>query len=686
MTGQNKHSGALLGVRYDVWVYLFLIITALAVYGQVNTHSFVDFDDNIYITANKYVRDGLTLDNLIWAFGFTDIAYWHPLTWLSHMADCHLFGLNAGMHHMVNLIFHISNSLLLFFVLKRITGDLVRSAFVAALFVLHPIQVESVAWAAERKNVLSTLFWFLTLLAYVRYTEKPELFRYLLVMAIFALGLMAKPMLVTLPFVFLLLDYWPLGRFQQIRQDVDNKSVSGKSIKTGDDDTAIMPTPSQISNLPHYPIRQFFRLVREKIPFILLSTIPIYFTISSLKHHGIVISTEILSMKLRLANALVSYISYLEKMIWPHKLSIFYPYPDILPFWRVFGSGMVLLCITLLVIRIAARRRYLIVGWLWYLGVLFPTIGLKQAGLWPAMADRWAYLPLIGIFIIIAWGVPDLFLKYPYREKGLIAITTVLLPTLMISSWIQTGYWQNSITLFEHALKVNSNNAVAHIKLGEVYANQGLTAEAIRHYTDALEIDPDNASVHNNLGLLLAGQGLIEKAIDHYNEALRLDSELEGVNLNMGAALVANGLISEAIEHYFEELRLNPDDAQTQNNLGIALHKLGCVAESILYFRTALRNAPDFDQAHVNLGIALVDSGELNAGAGHFVEALRLNQNNAVAYNNLGVALLMKGKTVLAIEHFRAALKIKANYTDARNNLIWAQAVLDKRKEALSKN
>jgi tetratricopeptide (TPR) repeat protein len=686
MTGQNKHSGALFGVRYDVWVCLFLIIAALAVYGQVSTHSFVDFDDDIYITANKYVRDGLTLDNFIWAFGFTDIAYWHPLTWLSHMADCQLFGLNAGMHHMVNLIFHISNSLFLFFILKRITGDLVRSAFVAALFVLHPIQVESVAWAAERKNVLSTLFWFLTLLAYVRYTEKPELFRYLLVMVIFGLGLMAKPMLVTLPFVFLLLDYWPLGRFQQTRQDEDNGDVSEKSTKTVYNDTAAMPTTSQISNLPQYPIRQFFRLVREKIPFILLSTIPIYFTISSLKHHGIVISTEILSMKLRLANALVSYISYLEKMIWPHKLSVFYPYPDILPFWRVFGSGVVLLCITLLAIRIAARRPYLIVGWLWYLGVLFPTIGLTQAGLWPAMADRWAYVPLIGIFIIIAWGVPDLLLRYPRREKGLVAITAIILPTLMIASWIQTGYWRNNITLFEHALKVNSNNAVAHIKLGEVYANQGLSAEAIRHYTDALRIDPDNASVHNNLGLVLAGQGLTEKAIGHYYEALRLNSGLEGVNLNMGAALVANGCISEAIEHYLEELRMNPDDAQTHNNLGIALHKLGRTAEAIQHYKVALRNAPDFDKAHMNLGIALVDSGELNAGAGHFAEAFRLNRNNAAAYNNLGVALLMKGKTEQAIDFFKAALKIKASYTDARNNLIRAQSVLDKRKEALSKD
>lgn len=686
MTGQNRYSGAFFGVRYDVWIYLFLIITALSVYAQVSTHSFVDFDDDIYITANKYVREGLTLENLIWAFGFTDIAYWHPLTWISHMADCQLFGLNAGMHHLVNLIFHISNSLLLFYVLKRTTRDLMRSAFVAALFALHPIQVESVAWAAERKNVLSTLFWLLTLLAYVRYTEKPDLYRYLLAMTIFVLGLMAKPILVTLPFVFLLLDYWPLGRFQQIWQDEDNEGNYGKSVKTGDDHTATLTMTSRISDYRRYLNYQFIQLVKEKIPFFLLSTIPIYLTMSSLKHHGIVISTEILAMKLRLANALVSYISYLKKMIWPHKLSVFYPYPDSLPFWWVFGSGVVLLFITSLAVRLSVRKPYLVTGWLWYLGILFPAIGLTQAGLWPAMADRWAYVPLIGIFIILAWGIPDLLFKCPHREKILIAITAIILPTIIIDSWIQTGYWRNSITLFEHAFKVNSNNPVAHVKLGEVYANQGLVGEAIRHYTDALRIDPDNASVHNNLGLVLAEQGLTKKAIDHYHEALRLNPELEGVNLNMGAALVANGHISEAIEHYIKELRLNPEDAQTHNNLGIALHKLGHTSEAIQHFTVALRNTPDFDQAHVNLGIALIDSGKLNAGATHFLEALRLNQNNAVAYNNLGAALLMKGKTVQAIEHFQAALKIKSNYTDARNNLIRAQAVLYKRKEALSKN
>lgn len=681
MNNQNDHSDGIFNIRYDVLLCLLLIITTLLVYGQVSLHSFINLDDNLYITDNQYVRAGLSLKSIVWAFGYTDISYWHPLTWLSHMLDCQVFGLNAGMHHVVNLVFHIANCLLLFFIMKRITGDLMRSAFVAALFALHPIQVESVAWAAERKNVLSTLFLLLTLLAYVRYTERPDLYRYLMVMAIFALGLMAKPMLVTLPFVFLLLDYWPLGRFKRTLQDEDNGGVSGKSTKTGYYDTAIMPTTVKISILPQYPIRQFFQLVWEKIPFILLTTIPIYLTISSLKHHGIVISTGILPMKLRLANALVSYISYLEKMIWPHKLSVFYPYPDILPLWRVFGSGMVLLCITLLAIRLSARRPYLIVGWLWYLGILFPTIGLKQAGLWPAMADRWAYVPLIGIFIIIAWGVPDLLFRYPHRKKGFIAITAIIFPALMIDSWIQTGYWQNSITLFEHALKVTSNNAAAHVKLGEVHSSQGLDAEAIRHYTAASRIDPDNASVHNNLGLVLAGQGLTGKAIDHYYEALRLNSKLEGVNLNMGAALVANGRINEAIEHYFEELRLNPDDAQSHNNLGIALHKLGRTAEAIQHYDAALRNAPDFDQAHVNLGIALVDIGELEAGAVHFAEALRINQTNAAAYNNLGVTLLMKGKTVQAIDFFKVALKIKANYTDARNNLIRAQQALDKRKD-----
>jgi tetratricopeptide (TPR) repeat protein len=686
MSDQNKHSGSLFRVRYEVWAYLFLILAALTIYGQVTTHSFVNFDDDIYITANRYIRNGLTLDNVIWAFGFTDIAYWHPLTWLSHMVDYQLFGLNAGMHHLINLILHISNSLLLFYVLKRITGDLIKSAFVAALFALHPIQVESVAWAAERKNVLSTLFWMLTLLAYVRYTEKPVFYRYLLVMTVFVFGLMTKPVLVTLPFVFLLLDYWPLRRFHQTQQIENNVGASEKSKKTEDDDFSAMTSGSNKTNFHRFPVRQLFELLREKIPFILLSIIPVYLSMSSLKHHGILISTKILSMKLRLANALVSYISYLKKIIWPHKLSVFYPYPDALPFWLVFGSGVMLLCITLAAVRLSARKPYLIVGWLWYLGILFPAIGLTQAGLWPAMADRWAYVPIIGIFIIIAWGIPDLLLRYPHRKKGFIVITAIILPTLMIASWIQIGYWRNSITLFEHVLKINPNNAVAHVKLGEVYANKGFPHEAIRHYNETLRIDPDNASVHNNLGLIMAEQGMTDKAIDHYYEALRINPGLEGVHLNMGAALMAKGLINKAIGHFNEELKLNPNDAQTHNNLGIALHKLGHTEEAIRHFTLALQNDPDFDQVHVNLGIALIDSGKLDAGAGHFAEALRLNPNNAAAYNNLGAALLMNGKTEQAVNFFQAALKIKANDVDARNNLIRAQAILDKRKETISKN
>ncbi|MBC2695325.1 MAG: hypothetical protein HF982_08645, partial [Desulfobacteraceae bacterium] len=357
MNNQNDHSDSIFNIGYDVLICLFLVIATLAVYWQINYHEFINFDDSLYILQNKQVQKGLTSESISWAFSFTDIAYWHPLTWLSHMLDCQIYGLIPGMHHRTNLILHIVNSILLFFVFQKMTGALWRSAFVATLFALHPLNVESVAWVAERKNVLSTFFWMLTMLAYVHYTTRPGLYRYLLTLLFLMLGLMAKPMLVTLPFVLLLLDYWPLERLR-------NQSP--------------------------------FNLILEKIPFFAFSAVSVYISSLSVKYYGIVVSTELVPMQIRIANALVSYVKYIEKMIWPKNLAIFYPFPDTLPIWQILGAGLFLASISFLVFLNLRKKPYLCMGWLWFLGTLIPVIGLKQAGLWPAMADRWAYVPFVG--------------------------------------------------------------------------------------------------------------------------------------------------------------------------------------------------------------------------------------------------------------------------------------------------
>ncbi len=547
MTVKSNHKDTLFNVRPDILVCLSIVITTLAVYWQVRNHAFVNLDDSLYILKNPYVRDGLTLEGITWAFSFPGFDYWHPLTWLSHMLDCHLYGLQPGMHHESSLILHIVNGMLLFLIFKRMTEKVWRSAFVAALFTLHPLNVESVVWLAERKNVLSTFFWFLTILTYIYYTERPVFSRYLLVFFVFALGLMSKPMLVTLPFVLLLLDYWPLCLFK------DGNYKTQKSIKSGFQRPLIL------------------RLVLDKIPLLALSVVGIFLSSLALQRLGIVISTESVPLKLRFANALVSYISYIKKMIWPHNLSVYYPYPQALPMWQVAGAGMLLVFISVLVFRAIKTKPYLAVGWLWYIGTLVPAIGLVQAGLWPAIADRFAYVPLIGLFIIIAWGIPDVVAGWRNREIKLATIAAALLATLMVTTYLQVGHWSNSITLFERAIDVTDNNHIAHHKLGEALEAQDKTAAAIRHYSEALRIKPDFLATHLNLGVMLRGEGKLNEAIRHLSKVLSLKHDYVEAHNELGIALDEQGSFDAAVSHFQEALRIKPDYINAHNNLGIAL-------------------------------------------------------------------------------------------------------------------
>ena len=578
-------------MRRAALICLILALSVLAVYWQVKDHEFVDYDDNIYITDNPHVQAGLTSKGVDWAFTTTRAGSWHPLTWLSHMMDCQLFGLNPRGHHLTSVFLHLANSILLFLSLNWATSAIWQSALAASLFAIHPLHVESVAWVAERKDVLSTFFWLLTMLAYIGYAKHPKRRTYILTLLLFALGLLAKPMLVTLPFVLLLLDYWPLKRFQ----------LGGKS------GSAHNNRPRSLEpNMENLPLS---RLIVEKLPMFMLSGIFSLITLWAQEKAGALSGLAIVPLKWRITNALVSYATYIEKMMWPRGLAVFYPYPNgSPPIWQIVLAGLFLLIVSTLFVRLAARYKYGLVGWLWYLGTLVPVIGLVQVGE-QAMADRYTYIPLIGLYLIIAWGLAELVKTSRRRRSLLVVSVSSLLIALALCSWQQARLWQNSISLFEHALKVTSNNYVAHYSLGNALALQGNLAGAIAHYKEALRIKPNYADVHNNLGNALALQGNLAGAVAHYKESLRINSSQEKTHRNLGVALDRQGKHQEAFRHYEEALRIDPRDAQSHNNMGVTLADQGKLEEAIVHFSQAVRIDPNFTEAQRNLENALKLAG-----------------------------------------------------------------------------
>jgi len=627
------------------WVCLLLIAANLIVYAPVLHHAFVNYDDDQYVTANAVVQRGLTWHGVSWAFRTGYAVNWHPLTWLSHMLDVQLYGLDPGPHHLTNLLFHTANTLLLFGLLHHMTGALGRSAFVAGLFAVHPLHVESVAWVAERKDVLSTLFWMLTLWAYVEYVRRPRVRRYWLVVLFFALGLMAKPMLVTLPFALLLLDFWPLGR------------------------VGVGPNPVGRWALSRDTWATTLRLVWEKLPLLALSVVSS--AVTFVVHHrrgGDVISLGLLPLKLRVANALVSYVAYVGKMLWPTRLAVFYPYPHSLPGWGIAGAFLGLMGISVAVMRASLRHPYLPVGWFWYLGTLVPVIGLIQVGD-QAMADRYSYVPLIGLFIVVAWGVPDLLSRWHLRRIALPAAAGLVMMACAISARGQVQYWKDSTTLWMHALAVTTANNIADNNLGMVLAGEGKLDEAIPHYLEALRIKPDYADAHNNLGVALADEGKLDEAIVHYSAALRIKPDYSDAHNNLGAALADQGKVDQAIAQYTEALRITPDSAKAHNNLGVALASQGKFDDAIAQYIEALRINPDSADAHNNWAGVLIGQGELEEAIAQCAEALRINPGSADAHNNWGVALADEGKLDEAIAHFSEALRIEPNDTKARDNL-----------------
>ena len=611
MTDKKKHK-----INFDILICLFLVIAILVVYWQVRNHTFVNFDDGSYILNNPHVRTGLNFEGIAWAFSFPGYDYWHPMTWLSHMLDCHLYGLNVGMHHRVSLIIHILNSILLFLVFKKMTGAIWRSAFVATMFALHTMNVESVAWLAERKNVLSAFFGLLTMLTYIHYSKRPSVFRYLPILFVYTLGLMSKPILATLPFVLLLMDYWPLCRIN-LTQTVNN------NLKT-----------SKLNNT-EFKKSSAFHLALEKIPLLILSAVSVFLSSLAVHRLGTVISTALVPMNLRIKNALVSYISYIIKMIWPHNLAVYYPYPQTIPLWQVTSAGVLLICLSFLVLWATRSKPYLAVGWLWYIGTLIPVIGLVQAGLWPAIADRFTYIPFIGLFLIIAWGVPDLAARWRYGEIKLASLAAALFAILSTTTYLQVGYWRNSISLFEHTLDVTTNNYIAHHKLGEALKLQNNTVAAAKHYSEALQIKPDFFATHLNLGIILRDEGKLNEAIEYFSKALRLKPDRAEPHFELGITLEKQGDFDGAIKHYLEALRIKPNYAIAHNNLAIILIRQKKDKEAVFHLHEAIRIDSDYAEAYFNLGIIFADQRNIEKAILHYKKALCLNPNMTQALFNL---------------------------------------------------
>ena len=639
-------------------ISLILLVGTFLLYAPVIKHDFVNYDDPNYVTENVQVKNGLTLAGALWAFTTSHAHNWHPLTWLSHELDCQLYGLRPAGHHLTSLFFHLANTLLLFAVLLRLTGATWRSALVAALFAWHPLHVESVAWVAERKDVLCAFFWLLTMAAYVRYVEEARVKSpkartfYGLTLLGLALALLSKPMAVTLPFVLLLLDYWPLGR---------SAECGVRSAESGNTE-ALVVGPARWTSL-----------LWEKAPMFALVLGSCLVTFFVQKPGGTLATLDTIPLGERIPNALISYVEYLRKMVWPSDLAVFYPLEPARPLWQWAAAGVLLVFISLWTLTQARRRPFLPVGWFWFLGTLVPVIGLVQVGA-QAMADRYSYLPLIGIFMMLAWGIGDLTQHWPRRSLVLGTASALALAACMALTSVQLSYWKNSLTLFDHALQETKNNAVAHDALGQALDEQGKSKEAMAHYQAALKTEPNSPITFYLMGLSSARQGNLQTAIEDYQESLhRWDGP--AAHYNLANALTAQGNLAEAALRVLSRpqagTRLLLD---AHNNLGAVLARLGQTQEAQAHFKAALRINPAFPEARDQLGSLLLKLGQLDAARAHLQEAVRLKPGFAHARLKLGLAQARLGDVDGALASFLAALKLEPDNADAYYNLASAYA------------
>lgn len=586
------------------------VITA-ATFMPLRSAQFLNLDDNVYVTQNGLVPRGVTWEGLRWAVSTAEFN-WHPLTWLSHMVDCQLFGLNAGAHHLSSVALHALNSGLLLYVLFRLSRDLWPSAFTAALFALHPLHVEPVAWIAARKDLLSTAWWLAAFLAYVRYTERPTRPRWALVGLAMALSLMSKGMAVTLPALLLLLDYWPLRRWSIEPGLCEPPAARGASPSRG-------------------------HLIMEKLPLVVLALAGMVVQVVAQRLSGALRSLDQVPVHARIANALVAYGAYGAKMVWPVDLAVPYPlHPRLPPVWQVAAAATWLVCASAVVAAWCCRRRYLLTGWLWYLVTLLPVIGLVSIGA-QSMADRYTYVPLVGLFMIVAWAGADLGRLYPPTRSALAGAAVLIVLVCAGLTRQQIGYWRDSLTLFRHTLAVTEDNIVAAVNAGAAADEAGYGDEALAHFAEALRINAQEATAHFGLTLALIRHGDLDAAREHMRMAeslrpFRGNSVLEN---NLGVALKAAGRAAEAREHFAAAVRLDPGNAEAHNNLGVTMAEAGRAAEAEPYFQEAVRLQPNYVSARVNLGLARLQQGDAAGAQEHFAIAAALDPNQASLLESL---------------------------------------------------
>ncbi len=668
-----------------VLIYLLLTIATLLTFWQVSHCDFISYDDPLYVTENAHIMNGLTVDSVRWAFTSTYANFWHPLTLMSLMLDNELFGLTPRWYHLTNLLFHVANTLLLFFVLNRMTKSPWKSAFVAALFALHPLHVESVAWIAERKDVLSTFFWMLTLIAYVHYVEHPRLKSYLAVLVFFIMGLMAKPMLVTLPFVMLLLDYWPLQRFGQKTVALEVKAGPDKSVFVNKKKAKSGKKPS-LQNIVKSarPVEhkcgwaETRRLLIEKIPLFVL--VPLFSVLTYIAEGEAVINFP---WNVRVRNALVSYVIYIGKTVWPTGLAVFYPHPGLLPLWQAMGAALLLAAVTAAVILAAKRFPYLAIGWLWFAGTLAPVIGIVQIGSF-GRADRFTYIPLIGLFIMVAWGVPELLKGWRYRREALAASSTLIVCSLSIAAWIQAGYWRDSITLYDHTLKVTDHNAIIYTNRGITYSKLGNFQQAIADFDRAMQINPGIAVAYYNRGAAYGQLGNFQQAVSDYNRAIEINPEYANAYNSRGVAYRKLGDLRQALSDYNRAIDIDPEHAEARNNRGVAQGALGNRGQAISDLDRAIEINPKYAEAFKNRGVVHDELGDHRQAISDYDRAIEIDPEYAEAYTDRGAAYRQLGNLQQAISDFNRTIQINPGFAVAYYNRGIACGQLGDLQEAIS--
>jgi tetratricopeptide (TPR) repeat protein len=621
----SNHSLAT-GTQSTFLPLVLIALTVLLLYLPTSTFPFINFDDDVYVYQNQHVTQGITAEGIKWAFlpDAKNSSYWHPLAWISLMLDVEIFGVNPGAHHTINWLIHLANAILLFYLIKNTTGYLWRSTLIAVIFAVHPVNLESVVWISERKNVLSTFFCLATLLAYANYVKQRTWVGYLAALLFFAQGLLTKPMLVTLPALLLLLDFWPLQRYNPA---IKNEPGSPKP--------GLMKFASQNR-----------RLLLEKIPFILLVVAVIIFSFQAINHQGMRLSFQTVPLTLRLENVVSSFVAYLGKLIYPVNLAVFYPFPATIDYWLVLVAALTLGVITTLVLLNLKNRPWLSTGWFWFLISLAPVAGITQIGLWPRMADRWLYLPEIGILLIFTWGITELADRLDLRKSTRALGAAVVMLLLISSSFKQIQYWRDSIGLLKHSLAVGGPHQIIYNNLGGALLEQKRPLEAITYLNQSLTVDAEQVSVLTNLGVAYAQLNQLDKAVIYFEHALKND----------------------------------PSQHATRGNLELVTRKKQRLEKMAVATQAALGGNPESPELLNRLGAIFFNLGRIQPAVDCYEKSIRLEPGNKQAFNELGSIYLLHGKTNESLVFFKEAMRLDSNFADARKNLLHAEEILARKE------